>query len=226
MEPSDGDGVIDISALLSPRLAVFPGDEPLTRDVKLDMRTGANITLSAIRSTVHLGTHADAPSHYGRDGRTMHEQPLSLYWGPCEVVEVRAGAPMAGGRIAAADLAVNAGWRPRHTRVLIASRTCPDPERWNAAFPGLDVAFIDFLASCGVRLVGVDMPSVDPQDSKDLPAHRRFLANDMAIIEGLVLRGVSAGEWEFCGMPLRLEGFDGSPVRAALRPLRGRSTRP
>ena len=39
----------------------------------------------------------------------------------------------------------------------------------------------------------------------------------MAILEGLVLAGVSAGVYELIALPLKLQGFDASPVRAVLR---------
>jgi arylformamidase len=218
--------IIDISPLFSPRLAVFPGDEPIVRDVKLDMKRGDNITLSALHATVHLGSHADAPSHYGRDGRTMHEQSLELYWGPCEVVQVRSGTRPSNGRLGRADLDVSAEWQPRFERLLIATRSFANPEKWDGSFLALEPARVDALADRGVRLIGIDTPSVDSADSKDLPAHARFFARDVAIIEGLVLRAVTPGDYEFCGLPLRLEGFDGSPIRAALRPITARDTRP
>ncbi len=210
--------IIDISPVISPRLAVFPGDTPLTREVAFDTKRGDAITLSALRATVHLGSHADAPSHYGLDGRTMEEQPLALYWGPCEVVRVRrrAGAN-AQTRVARGDLDVQANWVPSTARVLIATGSAPDCEKWSANFQGLEPALVDWLADAGVRLVGIDTPSVDPADSKDLPAHARFFARDVSIIEGLVLAQVEPGRYELCAMPLKLEGFDGSPVRAALR---------
>ena len=56
----------DITPLISPRLQVWPGDTPPSREVLLDIEKGDNITLSTLRATVHLGAHADAPSHYGR----------------------------------------------------------------------------------------------------------------------------------------------------------------
>ncbi|NBX36380.1 MAG: kynurenine formamidase [Planctomycetes bacterium] len=220
MQPNAATDIIDISPLFSPRLAVFPGDEPIVREVKLDMKRGDNITLSALRATVHLGSHADAPSHYGRDGRAIDEQPLDLYWGPCEVVQVRAGVRPPSGRVARADLDVGPGWQPRFERLLIATRSYSNPEQWDGSFLGLEPTLVDVLADRGVRLIGIDTPSVDTADSKDLPTHARFLARGVAIIEGLVLRTVTPGDFEFCGLPLRLEGFDGSPIRAALRPMR------
>ncbi len=218
--------IIDVSPRISARIAVFPGDTPPTREVAFDMKRGDVITLSALRTSVHCGAHADAPSHYGRDGRTIDAQPLELYWGECEVVRVRAqaraDAPAPASsmtRVSRADLDVDGGWVPSTQRLLIATGSYPNADEWTASFLGLEPAFVDWLAASGVRLVGVDTPSVDTADSKDLPAHARFYAGDVAIIEGLVLAGVAAGKYELCALPLALEGFDGSPVRAVLRQL-------
>ena len=78
---------------------------------------------------------------------------------------------------------------------------------------------MDTLAEAGVKLVGIDTPSVDLFTSKDLPAHNAFLRNDMVIVEGLVLDGVEDGVYELIALPLKLVGFDASPVRAVLRTL-------
>jgi arylformamidase len=104
-------------------------------------------------------------------------------------------------------------------RVLFATGTYPDPDRFNEDFAALEPDLVDALHTRGVRLVGIDTPSVDLFSSKDLPAHNRFLAHDMAILEGLVLRNVPEGVYELIALPLRLLGFDASPVRAVLRSL-------
>ncbi len=209
--------IIDISPRVSTRLAVFPGDVPLSREVMFDMKRGDALTLSALKATVHLGSHADAPSHYSRDGRTIEQQPLELYWGRCEVVGVRRGAESASQRVAREHLDVPTTWAPSSPRLLIATGSYPNPDSWNADFLALEPAFVDWLADAGVRLVGIDTPSVDCPDSKDLPAHARFAARDVAIIEGLVLTHVEPGHYELVALPLALEGFDASPIRAALR---------
>ena len=202
----------DISPSLSSRLDVWPGDTPLSREVLLDMRQGANITLSTLRATVHLGAHADGPNHYGPDAPAIDERPLDLYLGPCRVIHVPARR---GSRIGPGDLPASVD----SPRVLIATGTFPDPERWNSDFAALSPALVDALHEQGVRLVGLDTPSVDLFESKDLPAHARFLAHDMAILEGLVLGQVPEGVYELIALPLKLVGFDASPVRAVLRSL-------
>jgi len=198
--------IYDISPLITADLKVFPGDTPPSREVLLDMARGDPLTLSTWRSTVHVGAHADAPSHYGRDGRTIEQQPLELYCGPCRVIHVD-GGPVTPEMMPDVDT----------ERLLIATGSYPDPTHWNDDFAALSPELVDHLGRHGVRLVGVDTPSVDPADSKDLPAHHRFLANDIAIIEGLVLADVPAGVYELIALPLKLAGFDASPVRAILR---------
>lgn len=211
-------GIIDITPVVSPRLAVFPGDTPFSRDVLMDLSRGDHITLSTIRGTVHLGAHADAASHYARDGETIERMPLELYLGPCRVIRAGGARPCAISprRIGTADLA---GAPIDSPRILIATGTFADPHGWSSDFAGLEPALIDELADRGVRLVGVDTPSVDTAESKDLPAHARCRERGVAIVEGLRLDGVEPGRYEFIGLPLALEGCDGSPIRAVLRPL-------
>ena len=202
--------IYDISPPITASLKAWPGDTPPTREVLCDMRDGANLTLSTLRSTVHLGAHADGPNHYGLGAPSIDQRDLNLYVGPCRVIRV---AVDRGSRIGVSD------WpgETRAPRVLIATGTYPDPTAFNEDFAALAPELVDHLHGLGVRLVGIDTPSVDLYSSKDLPAHRRFLANDMAILEGLVLDAVSEGDYELIALPLRLVGFDASPVRAVLR---------
>ena len=78
---------------------------------------------------------------------------------------------------------------------------------------------VDLLAKSGVRLIGIDTPSLDPQESKTMDAHQRIRAHRMAILEGLVLDAIAPGDYELIALPLRLATLDASPVRAVLRPL-------
>ncbi|HEX9894475.1 MAG TPA: cyclase family protein [Gemmatimonadales bacterium] len=204
--------IYDLTPLISPRLAVWPGDTPLSRAVLMDLAGGDSVTLSTLHATVHLGAHADAPSHYGRGGAAIHQRDLALYLGPCQVLRVAVdrGARVEPEQVGSAITA---------PRVLLATGTFPDPERWNDDFAALSPRLVDALHEAGVRLVGIDTPSVDLMDSKDLPAHQACLRHDIAILEGLVLSQVPEGIYELIALPLPLEGFDASPVRAVLRSL-------
>jgi arylformamidase len=200
----------DITPVISPALRVWPGDTPPSREVLLDMKRGANLTLSTLRATVHLGAHADAPSHYGADAPSIEARSLDSYLGPCQVVRVDVGR---GVRIAPEDLYSGV----KCERILFATGTYPDPNRFNEDFAALSPQLIEQLARQGVKLVGIDTPSVDLFDSKDLPSHQACLRHDLAILEGIVLDGVPEGAYELIALPLKLQGFDASPVRAVLR---------
>lgn len=202
--------IYDISPPLSSSLAVWPGDTPLSRQVLCDMRKGDNITLSSLQGTVHLGAHADAPSHYGIDGATIEQRSLDFYLGPCQVMRVDGKQP---GTILPEALPGSI----KAKRVLIATATFPDPTHFNQDFAALTVELVEHLHAKGVRLIGIDTPSVDLFSSKDLPVHSAFLKHDMAILEGLLLRDVPEGMYELIALPLKLVGFDASPVRAVLR---------
>ena len=202
----------DITPPISDRLRVWPGDTPPLREVLCDLNRGDNITLSTLHATVHLGAHADAPSHYGKDAPAIDARSLNYYLGLCQVIRV---ATPRGARITAAML----GEPVTQPRVLLATGTYPDPGQFNEDFASLDPELVQQLHGQGVQLIGIDTPSVDPFDSKDLPAHRMFLRCDMAILEGLVLRDVPPGTYELIALPLKLVGFDASPVRAVLRTL-------
>jgi arylformamidase len=202
----------DITPPITEKLKVWPGDTPPTREVLLDIDKGDNLTLSTLHATVHLGAHADGANHYapGNVADGIGERELDFYLGPCQVMHVDVER---GTRISISNLKseIQAG------RLLLATGTFPDPDHWNEDFAGLEPDLVDHLHEQGVMLVGVDTPSVDLQESKDLPAHARFLANDMAILEGLVLAEVPDGVYELIALPLKLMGFDASPVRAVLR---------
>jgi arylformamidase len=200
----------DLSPLVSPRLGVWPGDTVAEREVLAAVAEGNNYTLSTLRGTVHLGTHIDAPSHVLADGAAIHEVPLDAYIGPCQVLhlDVAHGQVITPDDLPAPIVA---------ERVLLGTGTFPDPNDWNTDFASCGAELIDFLAAAGVVLVGIDTPSVDLFHSKPLPSHHAAFGHGMAVLEGLVLTGVSDGEYELVALPLRLDGFDASPVRAILR---------
>jgi arylformamidase len=202
--------ILDISPPISPRLRVWPGDTPPTREILCDLERGDNLTLSTLHATVHLGAHADAPSHYGKGARAIDQRSLELYCGPCQVIRVA----VPRGALVVPAMLPSAITAPR---VLLATGTFPDPEQFNEDFAALSPEVVETLHREGVRLIGIDTPSVDPFPSKDLPAHHTFLRYDMAILEGLVLKDVPEGQYELIALPLKLVGFDASPVRAILR---------
>jgi len=205
--------LIDISPIIDPTINVWPGDTPFVQTINADMNAGANLTLSDIRTSVHVGAHADAPSHYVANGADIAARRLDFYLGRCVVVHIDV---VRGERITSEHLMGKVLSAPR---VLFRTGTFPDHRKWNNDFASISPSLVDDLYQHGVILVGIDTPSVDPFSSRELEAHQAFARNDMAILEGLMLDDVLEGEYELIALPLRIRGGDASPVRAVLRTL-------
>ena len=202
--------LIDISPKVTTGLAVWPGDQPMEREVALSFEGGDHLELSALKATVHLGAHADAPIHYHKDGEDIAERDPSLYVGPAQVLSVEVAR---GERILPVHLDFSLIQAPR---VLLKTGTYPNPDVFNEDFASLSPELVDELARVGVRLIGIDTPSVDLFADKELKSHNAIYNNDMAVLEGVVLDDVTDGSYWLMAAPLALAGFDASPVRALL----------
>lgn len=200
----------DISPALQAETAVFPGDQPFSRKVALSFAKKDHLELSSMETTLHVGAHADAPSHYAAFGETIDQRNLELYIGRAQVVEVKVPR---GFRIGARDVDLKSIKAPR---VLFKTGSFPNPNQWNNDFNSFAPDLLRALNGEGVRLVGIDTPSVDPWDSKALESHQVLADRDMAVLEGIVLDHVPVGFYHLVALPLRIAGADASPVRAVL----------
>ena len=211
LDPATPPTLIDISPQVSERIAVWPGDVPFRREVSCSLEKGDNYALSAQHSTLHVGAHADAPSHYAEGAAGIDELALEVFVGPCTLLEVNPAA----GEIRPQHL----GSEDLSPRVLFRTAARRDRTVFPAEFGYLTVELVDTLAERGVVLVGLDSPSVDAFDSEDLPVHHALHRRGIANLESLDLEGVPCGRYELIALPLRLAGRDASPVRAVLRDL-------
>jgi arylformamidase len=202
----------DISPPISPETPPFPSDTPYSQQWVAQIGPGCPVNVSAITLSPHLGAHADAPLHYGRDADPIGHVDLEPFIGPCRVIH----AIERGALVTPDHLAHAVDHLP--PRVLV--RTCQKaPTQWSNAFSTFAPETIAWLARLGVRLVGIDAQSVDPADSKTLDSHQQLLKHDMRVLENLVLDEISPGDYELIALPLKLVGADASPVRAVLRTL-------
>jgi arylformamidase len=204
--------VWDISPFISPDTPVFPGDTPYSQQWVSRIEAASAVNVTAITMSPHVGAHADAPLHYGRTGAAIGSMDLEPFLGRCRVIHAIDRGPL----IAPEHLAHAVADLP--PRVLV--RTCAmAPRRWSPGFSAFVPESIAWLAGLGVRLVGIDSPSVDPADSKTLDSHQQLLAHDMRVLENLVLDEIDPGDYELIALPLKFAQADASPVRAVLRSL-------
>ncbi|MDF1700586.1 MAG: cyclase family protein [Planctomycetota bacterium] len=202
----------DISRLVRAGIPVWPGDTDFDFGLVAKIAEGSSCNVGRVEMSVHTGTHIDAPLHFDDAGADAASVPLERYVGPCVVADVRPD---------------DRGILPEHLppeldeaartsgRVLLRSyATRPDAFDQGMAHATPELA--DWLAARGVLLLGIDTDSMDAFESKELPAHHRLNHHGIAILEGIDLSKVGAGHYELIALPLRIEGADGSPVRAVL----------
>ena len=209
MPPSPERRLIDISRPLAAETAGWPGDEPFAFRLSWTQAAGASVNVGMVSTSVHLGTHVDAPFHYDGAGAAVDRLAPDVFIGPAWVVDVR-GVAVWQERLEALDFTET-------PRVLFRTGGWPDSARFPDAVPVMEPTLPAWLAARGVVLVGVDVPSVDALDSKTLPNHHALGRAGVAILEGVWLDEVTPGRYELIALPLSIMGADGSPVRAVLR---------
>jgi arylformamidase len=169
------------------------------------------VNVSEVSMSPHTGAHTDAPLHYDDEGPSIGEVGLDPYLGPCRVIHAIGVAPLIEPHHVVRRLA------DAPPRILVRSYENAPVSSWDAAFAALAPATIELLHVHGVRLIGIDTPSIDPEQSKTLDSHQVVRRHRMAILEGIVLDDVPEGDYELIALPLKWVGLDASPVRAVLR---------
>ncbi len=207
----------DISPTVSSDAPIFPGDEPYAVRETAALGPGCPVNLTALTLSPHIGAHVDAPFHFSADGADAASLPLEPFLGVCRVVHLI--ADVADRLVTPADLEAALGdVSGIPARILVRTRH-EALTLWRNDFAAFDAEAIRWLAARGVTLVGIDTPSVDPAESKDLPAHQALRETGIVNLENLVLDAVPAGDYELIALPLKLAGACASPVRAILRTL-------
>lgn len=187
--------IFDITRVMqeAPR---YPGTPPFSaRQISTLADDGYNERELTFYS--HVGTHADAQSHFLPDGCGIDEMPVERYVGPCRVISVPAdsviGSDVLHGKLdGVCRLVLHGGGN---------------------SYLNADAAA--YLVQYGVQTIVTDAISVAPMD-QEKAVHRIFLEAGAAIVENAILDGVPDGEYWLSALPLRIAGCDGAPVRAIL----------
>jgi arylformamidase len=207
---------IDVSVPLTTGMAHWPGDPEPSFERISDMESGAVANVTLCRMTAHTGTHMDAPAHFlaGRGG--IDEFPLEVGIGRARVISMPSNIRAIGrAELEGKDIR-------RGERVLLKTRNSSrrwDDREFQPDFAALNESAARFLSEAGVVLVGVDYLSVGLFEGDGVETHRALLGAGIWIVEGLNLAGVEEGDYDMVCLPLRIQDCDGSPVRAALRPV-------
>jgi kynurenine formamidase len=204
--------IIDLTQTLTQGMLVFPGDPSPTFTTAHRYDNGYFV--STVNICTHTGTHVDAPVHRLEGKKTLTDLTADRYIGWKTLIMdypemdkgsilSRAGCTRYDKEIAGCDAAlIRTGW----------GKHAGKPAYYDG-FPGLDESAVDWLLEHHIRLIALESPSVNPQ--KHLEIHQKLLENEILIIEGLVnTEQLKPPYIELHAVPLKLDGLDGSPVRA------------
>lgn len=213
--------IFDISRTLSADLPPWPGDVGFRYQVNGRIAEGSSVNVGSISMSLHNGTHGDASYHFDDNGWTMEQAKLETYFGPATLVDLseRYAAGPEGGRfpqVQIADLEQAADDLRATGRLLLKTAVWRDPKVFPDPIATLALGVPAWLGSLGVKLLGLDVPSVDEIDAKQLVNHHAIGAAGISIVESLDLSAVGAGRYNFVALPLKIAGGDGSPLRAIL----------
>jgi arylformamidase len=212
---------IDITRTLSNGIIHWPGDPPFNWLRTRDITGPGTANVSEMSTSVHIGTHIDAPLHFITGGSDIVEVPLSQLMGPAVVVQVTERRDILVEDLAEVEL---------KSGDAVLFRT-PNEDLWDQQefsedFVALSGDAAMWLVDHGVSAVGIDYLSIDNYHSQEKPAHYALLGNGIIIIEGLDLSGAEAGRYEMIALPLKIAGSDGAPARVLIRPATGKSKKP
>lgn len=165
----------------------------------------------------HFGTHVDAPSHVHSDGNSMEKIPLEDLLGDAVVIDVsdrRDNVPITADLLQSGLKKRGADLRPGDIALIRAwARGWLDEGFYECR--GINGEATDWLIDHGVKAVGIDLATLDDRLDPIRPAHVRLLKRNIPIIENLAnLDQIRASRFHFIGLPLRIRGLTGSPIRA------------
>jgi arylformamidase len=203
---------IDITIPLSTRLPPFPGDPAFEMAPTHRMADGAPYNLSRLSLGTHSGTHVDAPFHFRPDGATVDKLSLDILIGRVKVVELLVRERIDRADVAALDL---------HDEIRLLFKTRMSGQLQNPEFQPnfvhLTPEAATHLVAAGIKLVGIDSPSVEKFGRDDFAVHHTLLRAGVVIVEALDLSNASPGIYDMTCLPLLVAGADGAPARVVLR---------
>jgi arylformamidase len=215
---------IDISMPIRDGMLSWPSDPDVSlKPFKTLEEKGSNVT--ELRTGTHFGTHVDAPKHNLADGGGIDSYDPAQFIGRAFVLDLTEAGGVGDSEDAANEISpAQLAALPEGTeRLLLKTRNSTQrllEKPFTEDYVGLSADAAESLAARGVlKLVGIDYLSIQRRGPDSTP-HTALLGAGIAIVEGLVLTDVPAGEYDLTCLPLRIADGDGAPVRALLKPLK------
>lgn len=205
--------VFDLSHPISESMPLYPGTEPPEfKDACTIERDG--FAEKRISFYTHTGTHLDAPAHIFPGSAALDGLPAGHFYGRATVLDFTGIHRPA---IGPADMEPHRQAVERNDFVILYtgwSRLWGRTEYFEG-YPVLSPKGAEWISGFKLKGLGVDAISVDAVGEAEFPVHKILLRRNIIVIENLTnLDELPGKHFTFCCLPLKIEGADGSPVRA------------
>ncbi|MGK7390406.1 MAG: cyclase family protein [Candidatus Cyclobacteriaceae bacterium M2_1C_046] len=210
----------DITYPITNQMPPYPG-QPEVKITKLCTigEEGAVSNVTLINTSVHTGTHMDAPLHFIADGADITDMPLETGMGEGKIIEIEdpeAIYPEEIKRFEGKYGPVNEGERV-FFKTINSSRNWTK-EEFDEGYIYLSKEAAEYLVEKKIAMVGIDYLSISKGDI-NREVHQVLLGNNCWIIEGLDLRNVDEGLYDIICLPIKIQNSDGAPSRVVVKAL-------
>ena len=203
----------DITIPMRTGMVTWPGQPEFSAEPIARISEGRRSNVTRLSFSSHAGTHIDAPSHFLALGQPLEAVALEILVGQARVIDLPNVAEVDAQTLEAADIPDTC------QRILFHTRNSRIWEQGDDAFHtdyvGLTPDGAEWIVERGFKLVGADYLGVHRYDSA-VPVHHTLLGAGIAVLEGLDLTGIQAGDYQLVALPLKVAGMDGAPIRAIL----------
>ncbi|GAB6107151.1 cyclase family protein [Fusibacter bizertensis] len=202
---------IDVTMTIFPEMMVYKNKDE--KKPKITVRATHEVNghyESSIYMDLHTGTHIDMPLHMLPQGHSSDDFNLDSVNGFGVVVDFSSEPTHEVGADFLSRYIIGKG-----DIVIIKTKNSYDTV-FNPEYDYLDASGAAYLQACGVKAVGIDALGIE-RGVPNHPTHSILLGNGIYIIEGLALKEIKEGRYEFACIPLKIAGVEGLPSRAFMR---------
>lgn len=205
---------IELSLPIKPEMAIWPGDPQVLSERVESLAAGDVCNVTKLTLGTHTGTHVDGLNHFIAGAPSVDQMPLELMTGKAKVIEIHHPE-----QITKAEIEVKGLGKGDRVLFRTANSLKPIDCPFDRTFIHLDEEAARYLVEIGVALIGVDYLSIGGYEGNVVEVHHILLGGGVWCVEGLDMRQLEEGNYEFICLPIRLVDGDGGLARAIARRL-------
>lgn len=199
----------DISMPISEDMIVYKNRAEKKPTFKIVTNYDKNSVFETVVSlNLHTGTHVDAPLHVFKEGLMIESYSLDKFYGDAIVIDL---SGIDGG----IDREHLEDKKIQKNDIVILKTKNSDDATFNFEFVYLSISGARYLTEQKIKTVGIDGLGIE-RNQAEHATHKELLSQNIPIIEGLRLKSIKEGRYQFIGFPISINSVEASLLRAVL----------